>query len=219
MTCDLKKLRILCRGHDNEVAIEEGIRSLERKKSHAAYYYNEYKVLSEPFTTSTHHAIKSTIENRGAFIAINAHISAVIHNLHAIPDILGYLIKNILKLKLREKVYISDVVKALKDSEYGTLQSLIDGLNKIEYYKYMNDLNNHNKHRFHIGTVLKLKDGVEFSIEAFEKEGLRYPKYPVDLVINVLYNQLSESIINIENELIRLLDAPGRRSQSIFLET
>lgn len=217
----MKKLRELCA---NDKEISQIIESLHDRQDYAIHHYHEYKKLTESLNTSEKVIRFFLGINDDAFskkIALKANIMACLHNMHITHDLLGQLIYRILNLHFSEnnKVYLRTVIKYLNDQHDGQYSDLVNLLNQLSgktkdeahpYFKYLEDIVNHSKHRYTIEPKCKtnLQGQVAWScyFEAFVKDGRSHKEMDAIFFINTEFNREAKIIIQIENELISILE-------------
>jgi hypothetical protein len=148
------------------------------------------------------------------FIA-RAHILSCIQNIHCTTDILSHVIYYSLKLDNASKerdINLKNVKHWLRgDIECDSLRKMIDELISHDDYKYLVALVNHSKHRsiiepyFNVNLRKQGRDMQEMRFRRFSFNRKEHPSRHVFKFIESEYERESSQIINIGNEINRIV--------------
>lgn len=216
MEVDLEKLRELCTNNKNLEVISKTIESLHDRQDYARYHFHEFKRLSNNKKSDIEALqLASSLDEEYIKyrIAMKSNIVACMQNMHIIHDLLGWLIFKVLDLNISNKVSLYIVKKHLKcldENKYENLLKLLIHLVENEEFQYLCDLVNHSKHKYTIEP--KFKTNFTGKIERvcycdeFSQAGNSHEKKDIELFIIVEYAREAKLIIQIENELIKILE-------------
>jgi hypothetical protein len=207
------------------------LESIVDRKLYARYHFQEFERLLKEFLAdrSKISLLKLVFDNdedeRSNFYLCRkqaeANIMGCLQSMHTIADILSHVIYYSLNMNryallkmVARKVSILSVQKKLTGiSEYETLRNLINQLIGHADYKYLCDIVNHSKHRSIVGTSFTVNfgddvdrlHGLEFL--AFEYESRLHPERWVDEYLKNEYKRQDSLIIEIGNEINRVVRA------------
>ncbi len=221
MTADLVRLRELAKrvlNTDGYEKVKLSIDSLSGRLEYAKYHYQQYKKLIDNKTDIVHKMkFMFSLDNseQSEKIAIKANIIACMQNMHILHDILGYLICFSLNLQFdkERQINFSNVknkIDSSKKNEYKNLLILLEIFSSNSDYKYLEDNVNHSKHKFQISPNLfidmRQDECIHCEFTSFTHNENFYDKRDVDNFLNVEFNRELNLIIEIENELIKILE-------------
>jgi len=156
------------------------------------------------------------------FIA-KAHILSCLQNMHSVPDILSHVIYysiNIKKAKNEKHINIKNVHEWIKEKvKLNSLDAMLDKLITHDDYEYLSALVNHSKHRSIIDSYFNVnlrkhgKDMQEIKFRNFEYDGKEYPSRLVYEFIESEFERESLLIIDIGNEVNRIVKNTNNTSQ------
>ncbi|AIL10457.1 hypothetical protein U0039_06570 [Stenotrophomonas maltophilia] len=151
----------------------------------------------------------------------HAHAFACVQNLHSLPDHLAYFAYWALGMDLDEKTRIQrlrDITrKEVNRRLPEPLKEVYSQLVADESFVYIDDLNNHSKHR----SLIKVSYQTKFEIDQVKEHGLQFGEftfgdrsYPARWVLETLrkeHNRQSKFIVAFGNELNATLQAMPAR--------
>lgn len=198
MKCELNIFRKLIKEkyQDNQEEIIKTLNSLDARIMFVKYHFHEYK----------------QTDRENWLIVAQANIVACMQNLHSSHDILGYLIYFLLELEFDKprNINLANVIPKIDKANYTYLMELLNKLTNHEDYEYLNAYTNHSKHRHIVNPIFNL--GIPdikqfgFSFDAFEYRNNNYKKRKVDEFLTSEYYRESKIIIQIGNELIKIIE-------------
>jgi hypothetical protein len=227
MEADLEKLRSLCINNENLEIISKIIDSLHDRQDYARYHYKEYERLLDEKKSAAEVIMLAISPDQNYElhrIAMKANIISCIQNMHIIHDLLGFLILKVLDLKIIrngeevKNIYLRTVINELKSINDNRCTSLLNLLiqlagedvkNQPLYFDYLCEIVNHSKHKYTIEP--KFNTNFTGDIERicyFDNftHNKKHDKMDAVFFINTEYNREAKLIIEIENELIRILE-------------
>jgi hypothetical protein len=210
----LKNLILKIYGESQLELVEQSIDSLGIHQDFAIYHYIEYKAIFDKFKTMwtvTKIWTQDDLEESHVLsIKIAANILACLHNLHAMHDTLGQVIRYTFDLKFKKKdIYLGDIKDGLKDIErYKNLHRLLCELTEHEEFKHLNSLMNQFKHNAIINPYYQKSfvDGFDgIKLPSFRHKGTKYPEKNAEVFLDLIYARESNLLVAIGQEINKLL--------------
>lgn len=216
MNSNLSDLRKVCENNKNYKEILLIIENLLYRQDYAKYHYQEYLKLS--FIKNDLDAVNLMFEMKQDYyqrrISIEANIMATVQNIHIVHDILGYLIYKTLDLNIKNNNIFLHTIKNhltdIKDYKYNNLLNLLEKfMDNNSPYSYLCDLINHSKHKYTIQPICRstITKTIErtYYFDKFTHKKNNHEKMDINYLINTEYNREAKLIIEIKNELIKIL--------------
>ncbi|MGE4444986.1 MAG: hypothetical protein AB7E37_08485 [Candidatus Altimarinota bacterium] len=219
MSWDVDKLKFLVTSKVSKEANEkiiDSINSIQNRMHYSRYHFWEYKTIIDNldnFSKRMSLIFKTKDEyDFDTAIKIEANIIGCLQNMHAIYDILAYVINYSLNLGIKEdKITIYSVKKELNSkSECIDLMNLMEELMEHDNFKYLNANVNHSKHRSLISlcySISFIDDWHGHKFISFNYKGGEYTERNIYDFIIEEYNRESQLVIRIGNELNTILES------------
>jgi hypothetical protein len=219
-------------GRDQEHLLEPCLQSLDHRLYFQRYHYQESNALIDSVmagkTTELDRIrvlLGGTDEDEHKFhfmrLKAAAHVTACVASMHAMADILGHAIYYALCMNLDPKVKLKParvtIHSVLENLPAGELRDRVEELVTDAGFVYIQDLNNHSKHR----SLVPMPYSVDLSGEdeyphglkfaAFEMNGRTHDARWVDLTLNVEYDR-QQRLISAIGQAINALAADSSKA-------
>lgn len=207
-------------GTEQEEKLIPPLNSVVQRGAFAKYHYLEAKRLLEAATAA--HAEMgamvvlilgsdtASVAFRQARFHAAAHVIACVQNMHATADTLAHAVYFALGMDLNPALSIEPrkiTIWNVKDkTPVGNIRNLLNGLVDHDDFRYLNQLNNHSKHRSVVDipfsvdvTAIDAPSGLKFS--GFKYEGVDIPGCWAMPTLDAEYGRQSALIIRIGQAL------------------
>ncbi len=158
-----------------------------------------------------------------------AHIISCIQSLHSVSDILSqviYYALDIKKAKTESEITLKKNYKWINSTGgFDVLSNMLGTLIYHDDYNYLCAVVNHSKHRsivepyFNVNLHKQGKNIQEMRFRNFEFDGKEYPSRLVETFIESEFNRESNLVINIGNEVNRIVLAKTHADKDLNSET
>lgn len=226
---DETRAHIECRfGRDQLNLARPCFDSLVARQAYARYHYRELKRIFKRYIT---HGLRGKPLMRAAWgedqdryrfevfvTKVGAHAIACVHSVHALPDLIANAIclafgLNLGKdgLALRAISTRTVLGRLRKSPEYSALATVLVRFTDNASFRHLAALSNMAKHQSIIKPSLnedltgKRKDQFEVRFSSFVHGEESYPEVTVAAVIEPAYHLASQAVVDIGNEINRLL--------------
>ena len=212
---------------DSASAIE-GINSLARRLYHAKFHYQEVLRLLNEFT-SKHLTAKPLFvvalgvdeaarnEYQALMIDVEAHATACVLSMHAIPDLFAWALYHALNYRstnaLNDRRINANAVITLlaKNPSHLDVSGVLSSLCSSLKFKHIAALGNMSKHRNIVKPILSedmtgsRQERHEFRFAAFTYDNDNYPELAFKEVLEEAYDIASRTVVEVGNKLNYIL--------------